>query len=193
VVLPAALAAADEARDDIGTDRANEADEVAEDLVVPPSLQCFLDAERVAEVHRAGEELFRAVEPVRRGQFLRTQDAERLEDLGTDLVLPPVAARGRHQHRAHPLAQAQLGQQRVVLVVRMRRRLHVGADGVQLAQHQPERDLAGMLANGLDAQLRRQRDAAREREEEDDGDRESVADDGSGRHGWYRTTFTDGN
>jgi hypothetical protein len=162
VMLPAPFPAADEADDDVRTDRTNVADEIAQDLVVAPPVERFLDAERVAEVDRAREVLLGAVDPVRRVQFLGAQHAERLEDLRADLVLAAVAARRRHEHRPHPLPEAQFSQQRVVLVVRMRGGLHVGADGVELAQHQAQRDLAGMLADGLDAQLRRQRGAAGE-------------------------------
>ena len=49
-MLPAAFAAAEEARDDVGPDRADVPDEVADDLVVAPLLDRLLDAERVAEI-----------------------------------------------------------------------------------------------------------------------------------------------
>ena len=78
---------------------------VADDLVLAPLLERLVDAERVAEVHGAREELLGAVEPVRGQQLLGAQHAERLEDLGADLVLSAVAARGRRQHDAQSLAR----------------------------------------------------------------------------------------
>ena len=126
-MLPAALAAAQKAGDDVGPDGADVADEVADDLVVPPFLDRLFDAEREAEVDRAGEVLLGAVEPVDGQQLLGAQHAERLEDLRADLVLPAVAARRGHERGPHAAAVAHHRQQRVVLVVGMRGRLHEGA------------------------------------------------------------------
>ena len=122
MMLAAAVAAAEEAGDDVGADGADVADVVADDLVVPPLLDRFLDAEREAEVDRAGEVLLGAVEAVHREQLLGAQHAERLEQLGTDLVLPAVAARRGDEHGPHPLAVPEHRQQPVVLVVRDARR-----------------------------------------------------------------------
>ena len=73
---------------------------------LPPLLEGFLGAERVAEIHGAGEVLLGAVELVRRQQLFGAQDAERVEQLRPDLVLPAVAARRRHQRHAHARAAA---------------------------------------------------------------------------------------
>jgi len=64
MMLTAAVAAADEPRDDVGTRGADVPDEIADDLVVPPLQDGLLEAERVAEINRAREELLCAVEPV---------------------------------------------------------------------------------------------------------------------------------
>ena len=140
---------------DVGADGANHADVVAQDLVVPPLLQRFLRAEREAEVHGAREVLLGAVPAVRREQLLGAQHADRVEQLRADLVLAAVAARGRHQRDAHPLPARVERQHRVVLVVGMRRRVHEGADGRQLAQRQAETDLPLRVRERLDEELRR--------------------------------------
>ena len=92
-MLPAAVAVGREPGDDVGTDRPNQPDEIADDLVAAPLLERFLDAEREAEVDGAREVLLGAVEPVHRRELLGPQHAERLEELGADLVLAAVAAR----------------------------------------------------------------------------------------------------
>ena len=90
----------------------------------------------IAKINRAREELFRAVEPMRRRQFLRAQHRERHEQLGANLVLPAFTVRGRHQRRAESLAVREIRQHRVVLVVWVGRGHHEGPDGVQFAQRQ---------------------------------------------------------
>ena len=179
VMLPAAVAAADEPRDHVGTRGADVPDEIADDLLAPPLLDGLLEAERVAEVDRAREVLLRAVEPVNGEQLLGAQHAERLEDLRPDLVLAAVAARRGHEHRPHALAVAHHREERVVLVVGMRRRFHEGPDRAQLAQHEAERGLGRKLAGRLHPQLRRQRTAQTEQEEKDEGD-----DAGTNGHGF---------
>ncbi len=87
-------------------------------------------------------------------ELLRPENAERLEDLWTNLVLPAVAARRGHERRPHPAAVAHHRQQPVVLVVGMRVRLHERAGRGELPQHQPERDVGRELTDRLDAQLR---------------------------------------
>ena len=57
-------------------------------------------------------------------EFLRAQHAERLGQLRADLVLSAVAARRRHERRAHALPFTDHREQRVVLVVGVRVRLH---------------------------------------------------------------------
>ena len=111
-MLAAAVAAAEEPGDDVGPQRPDVADVVADDLVVPPLLDRFLDAEREAEVDRAREELLRAVEAMHGQQLLGAEDAERLEQLRPDLVLPAVAAGRRHEHGSHALSLPEHRQQR---------------------------------------------------------------------------------
>ena len=123
--------------------------------LLPHFSQRFLRAERVAEVHGSGEVLLGAVELVRRQQLFGAQDAERIEQLRADLVLPAVAARRRHQRHAHAQAPRVPGQHRVVLVVGMRRGLHQRADGVELAQRHGQAGRAREVADRGDAILRR--------------------------------------
>jgi len=77
----------------VGPREADQPHVVADDLVLAPLLERLVDAERVAEVHCAREELLGAVDAVRSQQLLGAQHAERLENLGADLILSAVAAR----------------------------------------------------------------------------------------------------
>ena len=128
---------------DVWPRHAHEADEVADRLLAAPLLVRLLDAEREAEVHRAAEELLAAVEAVRRQQLLGAEHAERLEQLGADLVLAAVAARQRRVDDAEALPVTLHRDEAVVLVVGMRHRVHDGPDRGQLPQHEGEPDLAG--------------------------------------------------
>ena len=106
-----------------------------------PLLERLVDAEREAEVDRAGEVLLGAVEAVQRGELLGPQHAERLEDLGADLVLPAVAARRRRERGAIALAAIEHHQQPVVLIVGMRGRHHEDAGVAQVTQREAKRDV----------------------------------------------------
>ena len=121
---------------------------VAEDLVLAPLLERLVDAERVAEVDGAAEHLLGAVEPVRRAQLLAAQHAQRLEQLGADLVLAAVASGGRGQNHAQPLPVALPGQQRVVLVVGMRGDVHHRAGDGELAEDQLQAHQAPLVGDG---------------------------------------------
>src|SRR4029079_729176 len=128
VMLAPTVTAAEEPRDDVGPQRPDMADIVADDLVTPPLLDRFLDAEREAEVDRPREELLCAVEAMHGQQLLGAEDAERLEQLRPDLVLPAVAAGRRHEYGSHALSLTEHRQQAVVLVVRVSTRPHAHAD-----------------------------------------------------------------
>ena len=86
----------------------------------PHSDEILLDAERVAEVGGQAEVLLRRVVAVDGGQLLGSQDGERLEELGADGVLAPVAAGEGEDGGADALAAGQPHQHPVVLVVRVR-------------------------------------------------------------------------
>ena len=146
-----------EADDDVGPDLANPVDVVLEDLVAVPALVRLVTAEREAEVHGAREVLLGAVDPVRREQFLGAQHGQRLEDLRADLVLAAVAARGGDQRRPHPVLEPVPREQRVVLVVRVRRRHHQAADGAELPEDEAECRDVGMFPDRLEAVLRMRR------------------------------------
>ena len=93
MVLAAASAVGRHRDDDVRAHHADEAHDVGEDLVLAPLRERLLDAERVAEVDRAREELLGAVDAVRREQLLGAQDREREALLGAEVVLPALAAR----------------------------------------------------------------------------------------------------
>src|SRR5439155_5046645 len=95
VMLPAAFARRRQRDHDVGTDHSHQPHVIRRDLVAAPFLESLLDAERESKVDRAGEILLGAVEAVQRLELLGSQDAERLENLRTDLVLSAVATRRR--------------------------------------------------------------------------------------------------
>ena len=157
MVLSAAGAIGPQAEDHVGTNHPNQTDEVAGDLVAAPLLECLVDGERKAEVHRAGEILLRAVEAVQRRELLGPQHAERLEDLRADLVLAAVAPGGRRQRGAKSQPAVQHHQQAVVLVVGMSGRVHEDAGVAEVPERQAQRDVALVVVERDDAHLRPRR------------------------------------
>src|SRR6202030_288302 len=73
MMLPSARTGGRHAGHHIRPNHADQADEVADDLVPPPFFVRLFDAERVPEVDRAGEVLLGPVEAVERGELLGTQ------------------------------------------------------------------------------------------------------------------------
>jgi hypothetical protein len=145
VVLAATVTVEHPTDNDVGTKRPDHPDKVAKDLLVSPLFQRLFDAERVAEINRAQEVLFRTVVAMRGEQFLGAEHSERFEKLRTNLVLSALTVCRRDERRAVPLAVGVVRQHRVVLVVGMCRGHHEVADGVELAQHQFERGLSAKL------------------------------------------------
>ena len=88
-----------------------------------------------------------AVDAVRGEQFGGAQDGDVAEQLGADFVLSAVAAVVLQVDRAQAHAVAEHGEQRVGLVVGMRRSLQERAGNAQLANRQAERDVAAVLAH----------------------------------------------
>ena len=139
--------------DHIRPRHANEAHIIADDLVTSPLLERLFDAERVAEVDRSSEVLLGGIETVHGFELFGSQHRERIRELGTDLVLPAVAARRRGENRAHALPAVQVHVQRVVLVVWMCRRLHEDAGVVELAESETESNRAVFEIDRTHAQL----------------------------------------
>ena len=125
-----------------GRKLADDRHHVGQHGVLAPDPQRLVGALRETEVARAGEELLRAVDPARRQQLLRPDEAQRRPLLGADQVLPAVAARDRQIGRAHERAVGQVGEQRRVLVVGVGRDVEDAAGDAELAQ--AEGDLRGV-------------------------------------------------
>ena len=142
MMLSAARAIGPQAQDHVGTNHPNETDEVARDLVAAPLLECLVDGERKAEVDRAGEVLLRPVEAVQRGELFGPQHAQRLEDLGADLVLAAIAPGGRRERRAKSQPAVQHHQQAVVLIIGMGGRVHENAGVAKVPERQAQRHVA---------------------------------------------------
>src|SRR5262245_60363599 len=108
MMLSAACAVRRHAGHDVWPHGADQPYVVADNLVLPPFLKGLVDAEGKAEINGAREILFGPIEPMQCSQLLGAQDAERFEDLRTDLVLTAISARGGREHRSLPLAAIQL-------------------------------------------------------------------------------------
>ena len=159
----------------IRAEGADEPHQVADNLLAAPFLDDLLRIERIAVVDGAGEVLFGAIEAVRRQQFGRAQHRHILKQLRPYLVLPAVAARRLQVDGTQAHAVREHGEECIGLIVGVRRDLHEGARDAQLAQRQPQRNVAARLRDQrkghavlrLDAQIGR-----RDREQdEDEGER----------------------
>ena len=119
-VVPVSAALGRESRDDdVGPERPDDPDDIGQHLLPVPDSQGLAGTLGEAEVDRAGEELPAAVEPPRGQQFLGPDHPELFEELGTEHVLPAVAAGQREVGRAVVAAAGQIGDQLGVLIVGM--------------------------------------------------------------------------
>ncbi len=137
-MLAPALAVGPHRDDDVGPDHPDDPHVIVEDLLPAPLLEALVHAEGVAEVDGAGEVLLGAVVAVHGLQLGGAQHAQRLEQLGANLVLAARAAGGREQDGAHPLAAVELCEQAVVLVVRVGGRLEEDANVAELPKGDAE-------------------------------------------------------
>ena len=90
---------------------------VAERVALAPLHRGFRARLREAVVERAAEELFAAVEAPRLQQLLGADDAERVEELGADDVLPALAAIQRDVRDARVIAARRPRDERRILIV----------------------------------------------------------------------------
>ena len=86
-----------------------------------PFLETLLRRFGEAEIDGAGEELLSAINAPGRQQLLGANDAELVSLLGADEILTAFTSRQRKVAGAHLAATSQIGQQRSVLVIGMRR------------------------------------------------------------------------
>ena len=136
--------------DHVRPHHAHHAHDVAQRLLAPPLLEGLLHAERIAELVRAREVLRRPVVAMDRGQLLRAQDAEGLEQLRPDLVLSAVAPGDRQERRVQPAAAVELDEHAVVLVVGMGRHIKDGPGSRQVAKGQRKTVRAFILRDGAE-------------------------------------------
>ncbi len=154
MVLSPASAVRTHRDDDVGSEHPDVADEISEDLLLTPLLERLLLAERVAEVDRSREVLLRAVETVGGQQFLGAEHTQRIEELGTNLVLTAVAAGRRDERHACADVARIERQRRIVFVVRVRGHVDDRTDRRQLPQRQRQGRRAGQVGERLDTILR---------------------------------------
>ena len=118
--MPIPRRAAEDRDDHLGAVPTDHAHDVLEDRIAGPVTPRLVLRLGEPEIVCAGEELGRAVQTPRREQFLGAEQAERVAQLGSDEVLPSLAAIEREIRRfgTHPSDEQreQLG----ILVIGMR-------------------------------------------------------------------------
>src|SRR5437763_1295098 len=77
--------------DDVRPERAHDADDIADHLLMIPGVQRLLEILGISKVNRASEELPPAVEPPGGQKLLRADDTQLFAKLRTKHVLPAIA------------------------------------------------------------------------------------------------------
>ena len=120
--------------DDQRTEHADDTHHVVEHVTLVPLARRLLTTLREAVIDRAREELFAAVEPPRLQQFLRSNDAQRLEQLGPDDVLAAFAAVQREIRDPCMIATRRAREESRVLVIGMRSGVQRACRGLEPLQ-----------------------------------------------------------
>ena len=153
------LAAARTARplrhDDVRPNRANDPDDVLENLFFAPLFEGFLDAERIAKLVGAGKILLDPIVAVHRHELFGSQDTDGFEKLGADLVLAPVPARRGEKRGAKALPRLSITRRPLFFIIRVRCRMQERRARRQLPQLQSEPASAPVLRNRLELRERK--------------------------------------
>jgi len=138
--------------DDVGPEPPDDRHDVGQHGLAPPETQRLVGALREAEVARAREKLFGAVDAPGREQLLRADEPELGALLGPDEVLAAVAAGHRQVRRAHERDVLEVRQEARVLVVGVRGDVQHAPDDAEAAQRQLHARGVGLgrRAGGLD-------------------------------------------
>ncbi len=111
-----------EAKDNhVGTKAADHPHHVAQDFLAAPFLESFLRSLSESEVDSAGEKLLRAVDTPGCQQLLRADHSQGIALFSANQILAAFAASERKIAGPNFAAARQVGEQRGVLVVGMRR------------------------------------------------------------------------
>ena len=122
--------------DHIRTEGANHAHHVAQrDIVTAPLLECLLRRLGETEIGNAREALLDSVVAVGGQQLQRADDAELVEQIAADFVLPALAAIERKLQHADAVPARFQREHAAVFVVGMGDGMHQARRGVQAAQH----------------------------------------------------------
>src|SRR5712691_4008 len=101
-----------------------------------PDPQRFGRVFREAEIDRASEELFAAIDAARVQQLLRAQDAEELALLVADQILSPIPSGHREIGGSVQTLVRQISDQRSVVIVGMRGYVHGAAQDREFLQRE---------------------------------------------------------
>ncbi len=126
LVVPVPAAVANDKH--VGAKAPDGPDHVSQDRLAPPFLEGLLGGLRKPKIDRPREVLLAAVDPARRQQFLRADQAQQFALLRSDEILAAVAARQGKIGGPNLAATGKIRQHRRILVVRM------GADRQNTAQ-----------------------------------------------------------
>src|SRR5271166_5718086 len=122
--------------DDIWPESANHPNHVAErDIVTTPLLERLLRSLGEAEIGDACEALLDSVVTVGGQQLEGSDDAQLIEQIASDFVLPAFTAIERELQHADAVSARFQSEHATVLVVRMSNGVHQACRGVQASQH----------------------------------------------------------
>lgn len=105
--------------EDVGAERADDANDVGEDGVAVPNAEGFVDIFRETEIEGAGEELVAAVDPAGGEEFVGADETECGAELGSDEILAAVPAGERQIAGAIAAFAGEVGDKAGVFVVRV--------------------------------------------------------------------------
>ena len=121
---------------------------IVEHAVVSPAGEGFLLSFGEAEVRFGAPELFGAVVLVGLEQFVGADETERVVGVGGHGVLAALAAGEGEERDAHAESAREIGEQRSVLVVRVRHDVQHAGSGAQPLERLLERCLAAVFGQG---------------------------------------------
>ncbi len=153
---------------DIRAQHADEANIIADDVGASPLTDHFLRIEGIAIIDCAREILLGAIDAMRRQQLRRAQHRQVPEQLRPNFVLPAATAVILHIDGSQSHAMREHREQRIVFVVRVRRRLHKRSGHVELPKRESERNMAAVPGHErrIRPALRQDADMVRQRDQD---------------------------
>src|SRR5271157_1687204 len=136
MAVAVARAALKASTDYVRAEGANHTHHVAQrDIVTTPLLECFLRSLGKAKIGNTREALLDSVITIGDQQLERAYDAELIEQIAANFVLPAFTAVQRELQHAHTVPARLQREHAAVLIVRMSHGVHQARRRVQAPQH----------------------------------------------------------